>query len=73
MDMNYIQISEKELNILQKRINIARGVWFSMETTLPETQVKNILEEVFNAGFKRGFEEAQSILEDIGYEIKKRE
>lgn len=71
--MNYIQISEKELNILQKRINIARGLWLSMDTALPETRIKNILEEVFNAGFKRGFEEAQSILEDIGYEIKKRE
>ena len=55
--MSKIQISEKELKILQERTNIARGLWLSIETTLPETRVKNILEEVFNAGFKRGFEE----------------
>ena len=71
--MSNIQMSEKELKILQERTNIARGLWLSMEATLPEMRVKNILKEVFNAGFKCGFEEAQSILNEIGYEIKKKE
>lgn len=69
--MSKIQISEKELKILQERTNIARGLWLLTETVLPEARVKNIIEEVFNAGFTRGFEEAQKILEDIGYEIKR--
>lgn len=66
-------MSEKELKRLQERTNIARRLWLSMETILPEMRVKNIIEAVFNAGFKRGFEEAQSILNEIGYEIKKKE
>lgn len=66
-------MSEKELKRLQERTNIARRLWLSMETILPEMRVKNIIEEVFDAGFKRGFEEAQSILNEIGYEIKKKE
>lgn len=71
--MSNIQMSEKELKRLQERTNIARRLWLSMETILPEMRVKNIIEEVFDAGFKRGFEEAQSILNEIGYEIKKKE
>jgi hypothetical protein len=71
--MSNIQMSEKELKRLQERTNIARRLWLSMETILPEMRVKNIIEAVFNAGFKRGFEEAQSILNEIGYEIKKKE
>ena len=66
-------MSEKELKRLQERTNIARRLWLSMETILPEMRVKNIMEAVFIAGFKRGFEEAQSILNEIGYEIKKKE
>lgn len=66
-------MSEKELKRLQERTNIARRLWLSMETILPEMRVKNIIEAVFDAGFKRGFEEAQSILNEIGYEIKKKE
>lgn len=71
--MSEIKISENDLKRLQKRTNIARGLWFAMEANRTETRVKNIIEEVFNAGFKRGFEEAQSILNEIGYEIKKKE
>jgi hypothetical protein len=71
--MSNIQMSEKELKRLQERTNIARRLWLSMETILPEMRVKNIIEAVFDAGFKRGFEEAQSILNEIGYEIKKKE
>lgn len=71
--MSEIKLSETELQRLRDRINLSCGLWFAMDSNFPEVRVKNILEEVFNAGFKRGFGEAQSILEELGYEIKKKE
>lgn len=71
--MSEIKISETEFQRLRDRIDISCQLWLACENVLPEVWVNNILKEVFNAGFKRGFEEAQSILNEIGYEIKKKE
>lgn len=71
--MSEIKLSETELQRLRDRTDLSRGLWFAMDSNFPEVRVKNILEEVFNAGFNRGFGEAQSILEELGYEIKKKE
>lgn len=50
-------MSEKELKRLQERTNIARRLWLSMETILPEMRVKNIIEAgsmlVLNVGLRK--------------------